>query len=152
MFRSSSSIYPFLPFTLLSWLIRNTYVVFQITKIYFSYILGLHLWFLAHTSQDSWNVLNDQSNGRIFCYIWFLVHSFWKCFGTGKVKWLSCITSPFAPQLFVNETTFGKALRTRTGCQRNQPWEMKLSVPPPEFQGEDEALKFKSGTNGQWFP
>ena len=122
MFRSSRSIHPFLPFALLSWLIRNTYVVFQMTKIYFSYIFGLHQWFLAHTFQDSWNVLSDKSNGRIFCYIWCLVHSSWKCFRARKVKWLSCLTRPFPPQLFVNKMTFGKPLRTGTGCQRNQPW------------------------------
>ena len=45
------------------------------TKICFSDILGLCPQFLAHSSQNPWNVMHGKSNGSIFCYIWSLVLS-----------------------------------------------------------------------------
>ena len=36
------------------------------TKIYFSYMFGLHLQFLAHSSQNRWNFLSYKSDGSIF--------------------------------------------------------------------------------------
>lgn len=35
-------------------------------KIYFSDIFGLHPRFLAHSSQNLWNFLNNKSNGASF--------------------------------------------------------------------------------------
>lgn len=46
----------------LSWEFCNFRIqAFQVTKIYFSYIFGLHLWFLAYDTQNPWNVLAIQA-------------------------------------------------------------------------------------------
>lgn len=40
----------------------------QMTKMYFSDIFGLHLYFLGHSSQTPWNFLSDKSkNDLLFC-------------------------------------------------------------------------------------
>ena len=73
------------------WFIRNICLVIQMTEIYSSYIFGLHPWFLAHSSQNSWNLLSDRNNGSTFYYnIWSLVLSSWNRFRAIKVKWVSC--------------------------------------------------------------
>ena len=48
------------------------YLIIQMTKIYFSYTVGLHPQFLDYRYPNPWNFL---SNGSIFCYIWSLVLS-----------------------------------------------------------------------------
>ena len=113
----------------ISWFIRNRYLVIQMTKIYISHTFGLHLQFLAHSSPNLWNFLSYKSNGMI---IWSLVFSSWKCFGEGDF-WIPPKSRGWLP---------GKP------TMKSEGWNFRYH-PPSQWRGEGLEVEWIAG--GQWF-
>lgn len=73
---------------------KHMYLVFRLTKAYFSCIFGLCPQFLVHSSHNSWNFLSGKSNKSTFGYnIWSLVPE--NTSETQVEMSVSFLTSPF---------------------------------------------------------